>query len=158
MRDYPPIHPGEILLEEFLKPMGISQYRLAKDISVPAMRINKIVRGQRGISADTALRLARYFGMSTEFWTGIQTHYEVEKAKMELAGRLEEEGAGCCLRRTTMSFSAPVASLPRRSSASNPLQTSSNLLGSQPPFRRLKRFWLDCALISGTFWMNFPST
>ncbi len=91
MRDTPPIQPGEILLEEFLKPMGISQYRLAKDIGVPAMRISKIVRGQRGISADTALRLARYFGMSVEFWTGIQTHYEIEKAKMELAGRLEEE-------------------------------------------------------------------
>ncbi len=91
MRDYPPIHPGEILLEEFLKPMGISQYRLAKDIGVPAMRINKIVRGERGISADTALRLARYFGMSVEFWTGIQTHYEVEMAKMALADRLEKE-------------------------------------------------------------------
>ncbi len=91
MRDHPPIHPGEILLEKFLKPMGISQYRLAKDIGVPAMRISKIVRGERGISADTSLRLARYFGMSVEFWTGIQTHYEVEKATMELAGRLEEE-------------------------------------------------------------------
>ena len=91
MRDYPPIHPGEILLEEFLKPMDISQYRLAKDIGVPPMRINKIVHGQRGISADTALRLARYFGMSVEFWTGIQTHYEVESAKMELADRLEKE-------------------------------------------------------------------
>jgi addiction module HigA family antidote len=91
MRDYPPIHPGEILLEEFLKPMGISQYRLAKDIGVPAMRINRIVHGQRGISADTALRLARYFGMSVEFWTGIQTHYEVEVAKMSLDDRLEKE-------------------------------------------------------------------
>ena len=91
MRDYPPIHPGEILLEEFLIPMEISQYRLAKDIGVPAMRINKIIRGERGISADTALRLARYFGMSVEFWTGIQTHYEVETAKMELADRLERE-------------------------------------------------------------------
>ena len=75
----------------FLKPMGISQYRLARDIGVPAMRINKIVRGQRGISADTALRLARYFGMSVDFWTGIQTHYEVEKARMTLADRLEKE-------------------------------------------------------------------
>jgi addiction module HigA family antidote len=74
MREYPPIHPGEILQAEFLEPMGISQYRLAQDIGVPAMRINKIVRGERGISADTALRLARYFGMSVEFWTGIQTH------------------------------------------------------------------------------------
>lgn len=91
MRDYPPIHPGEILLEEFLKPMGISQYRLAKDIGVPAMRISKIVHGQRGISADTALRLARYFDMSVEFWTGIQTHYEVELAKMALSDRLENE-------------------------------------------------------------------
>ena len=91
MRDYPPIHPGEILLEEFMKPMSISQYRLAKDIGVPPMRINKIVHGQRGISADTALRLARYFGMSVEFWTGIQTHYEVELAKMDLADRLEKE-------------------------------------------------------------------
>ncbi len=91
MREYAPIHPGEILLEEFLIPMEISQYRLAKDIGVPAMRINKIVHGERGISADTALRLARYFGMSVEFWTGIQTHFEVEKAKMELADRLEKE-------------------------------------------------------------------
>ncbi len=91
MRDFPPTHPGEILLEEFLKPMGISQYRLAKDIGVPAMRINKIVRGKRGISADTALRLARYFGMSVEFWTGIQTHYDTEIAKMALADRLEKE-------------------------------------------------------------------
>ncbi len=91
MRDYPPIHPGEILLEEFLKPMGISQYRLAYDIGVPAMRISKIVRGERGITADTALRLARYFAMSVEFWTGIQMHFEVETAKMALADRLEKE-------------------------------------------------------------------
>jgi addiction module HigA family antidote len=91
MRDIPPTHPGEILLEEFLKPMGISQYRLSKDIGVPAMRVNKIVRGERGISADTALRLARYFGMSVEFWTGIQTHYDTEIAKIALADRLEKE-------------------------------------------------------------------
>jgi addiction module HigA family antidote len=91
MREYPPIHPGEILLEEFMKPLNISQYQLAKDIGVPPMRISKIVRGERGISADTALRLARYFGMSVEFWTGIQTHYEIENAKMALADRLETE-------------------------------------------------------------------
>ena len=91
MREYPPIHPGEILQEEFLAPMGNSRYRLAQDIGVPAMRISKIVRGERGISADTALRLARYFGMSVEFWTGIQTHYEVELAKMSLGDRLEVE-------------------------------------------------------------------
>ena len=70
--------------------MGISQYRLAKDLGIPQMRISKILRGERGISADTALRLARYFGMSVEFWTGIQTHYEVEKARMVLGERLDE--------------------------------------------------------------------
>jgi addiction module HigA family antidote len=91
MREYPPIHPGEILQEEFLEPLGISQYRLAQDIGVPAMRINRIIRGERGISADTALRLARYFGMSSVFWTGIQTHYEVEVAKMNLGDRLDTE-------------------------------------------------------------------
>ncbi|MBI1297598.1 HigA family addiction module antidote protein [bacterium] len=91
MREYPPIHPGEILQEEFLAPLGISQYKLAQDIGVPAMRINRIVRGERGISADTAIRLARYFGMSVEFWTGIQTHYEVEMAKMVLGDRLDTE-------------------------------------------------------------------
>ena len=91
MRDFQPTHPGEILLEEFLKPMGISQYRLAKDIGVPAMRVNKIVHGERGISADTALRLARYFGMTVEFWTGIQVHYDTEVAKMNLGNRLEQE-------------------------------------------------------------------
>lgn len=91
MRDYPPIHPGVILLEEFLKPMQISRRQLAKDIRVPPMRISKIVRGERGISVDTALRLARYFGTSVEFWTGIQTHYEVEVAKMALSDRIEKE-------------------------------------------------------------------
>ena len=91
MRDRSPIHPGEILQEEFLGPMGISRARLARDIGVPAKRIDKIVQKEKGISADTALRLARYFGMSVEFWTGIQTHYEVEKAKMILADRIEDE-------------------------------------------------------------------
>lgn len=91
MRDFKPTHPREILLEEFLKPMGISQYRLAKDISVPAMRINKIVRGERGISVDTVLKLARYFGMTVDFWTGIQVHYDTEMIKMSLGNRLEQE-------------------------------------------------------------------
>ena len=91
MRDFKPTHPGEILFEEFLKPMGISQYRLAKDIGVPAMRINKIVHGERGISADTALRLARYFGMTVDFWTGVQVHYATEMAKMSLGNRLKQE-------------------------------------------------------------------
>lgn len=91
MRDFPPTHPGEILLEEFLKPMGISQYRLARDISIPVMRISKICRGLRGISADTALRLARYFGTSIEFWSGIQSHYDTETAKINLGDRLKKE-------------------------------------------------------------------
>ncbi|MCB9076122.1 MAG: HigA family addiction module antidote protein [Anaerolineaceae bacterium] len=87
----PPIHPGEILLEEFLKPMELSQYRLAKDISVPARRINEIVNGKRGISPDTALRLSRYFGLSERFWLNLQTRYDLEMEKDRLAGRLEEE-------------------------------------------------------------------
>ena len=91
MRERHPIHQGEILQEEFLKPMRISCDRLARDICVPAMRINQIIREEKGISADIALRLARYFGMSVEFWTGIQTHYEIEKAKMTLADRIKKE-------------------------------------------------------------------
>ena len=87
----PPIHPGEILLEEFLKPMNISQYRLAKDMSVPARRINEIVQGKRAISADTALRLSRYFGLSERFWMNLQTRYDLEAEKDRLAGRLERE-------------------------------------------------------------------
>lgn len=85
------IHPGEVLLEEFLKPMGISQYRVAKDISVPARRINEIVHGKRAVSADTALRLARYFGLSEKFWISIQSRYDIEVEKDKLAGRLEKE-------------------------------------------------------------------
>ena len=84
----PPVHPGEILLEEFLKPMGISQYRLAKDINVPPRRINEIVHGQRGITADTALRLARFFGTSPEIWMSLQSRYDVEIAKDTLQDRL----------------------------------------------------------------------
>lgn len=87
----PPIHPGEILFEEFLEPMGISQYRLAKDVGVPPRRINEIVLGKRGISADTALRLARYFGMSTGFWMNAQNHYDLEVQKDLLEDRLEKE-------------------------------------------------------------------
>ena len=86
-----PIHPGEILLEDFLKPMGISQYRLAKDISVPARRINEIVQGKRSITADTALRLALFFGTSPELWINLQTHYELEIAKDSLSGKLLKE-------------------------------------------------------------------
>lgn len=86
-----PIHPGEVLLEDFLKPMGISQYRLAKDINVPARRINEIVLGKRSITADTALRLARFFGTSPELWVNLQAHYELEIARDSLNGRLRKE-------------------------------------------------------------------
>ena len=87
----PPIHPGEILQEEFLAPLGISQYRLAKDTSVPPRRINEIVRGQRSISADTALRLARYFGTSERFWGNLQARYDLEVEKVRLGDRLCRE-------------------------------------------------------------------
>ena len=91
VREIPPIHPGEILLEEYLKPMSISQYRLAKDINVDPRRINEIIRGQRSITADTALRLARYFGTSERFWLNLQSRYDLELQKMELGDRLEKE-------------------------------------------------------------------
>jgi addiction module HigA family antidote len=87
----PPVHPGEILKEEFLDPMGISQYRLAKDINVPPRRINEIVHGKRSISADTALRLAKYFQMSALFWINLQAHHDLETASDELSSRLEKE-------------------------------------------------------------------
>ena len=90
-RAFPPIHPGEILLEEFLKPMGISQYRLAKDISVDPRRINEIVLGKRAITADTALRLSRYFGMTDPFWLNLQSHYDLEVEKDRLSSRLRRE-------------------------------------------------------------------
>jgi len=86
-----PIHPGEILLEEFLGPLEISQYRLAKDVSVPPRRINEIVHGDRAISADTALRLARYFGTSERFWLNLQTRFDLEREKDRLGDRLERE-------------------------------------------------------------------
>lgn len=87
----PQIHPGEVLLEEFLKPLGISQYRLAKDTSVPARRINEIVQGKRSVMADTALRLSRYFGTSERFWLNLQARYDLEVAKDRLGDRLEKE-------------------------------------------------------------------
>ena len=85
------ITPGEILDEEFLRPMSITQYRLAKDIGVPPRRVNEIVKGQRAITADTALRLGRYFGMSPEFWLNLQSHFDLEREQERLAGRLEKE-------------------------------------------------------------------
>lgn len=87
----PPIHPGEILKEEFLEPLGLSQYRVATDISVPPRRINEIVHGKRAISADTALRLARYFGTTDRFWLNLQTHYDLELQGDRLGKRLETE-------------------------------------------------------------------
>jgi addiction module HigA family antidote len=86
-----PIHPGEILLEEFLKPMGLSQYRVAIDINVPPRRINEIVHFKRSISADTALRLGRYFGISPQFWINLQAHYDLEVELDRLGKRLESE-------------------------------------------------------------------
>lgn len=90
-RKSPPVHPGEILEEEFLKPAGLSQYRLAKDVSVPPRRINEIVRGSRAVTADTALRLARFFGTSELFWLNLQTRYDLEVEKDRLGPRLDRE-------------------------------------------------------------------
>ena len=90
-RKLEPIHPGEILLEEFLNPMEISQYRLAKDINVPARRINEIVLGKRTITADTALRLSEYFGLSEKFWLNLQMKYNLEITKDKLKERLKRE-------------------------------------------------------------------
>lgn len=87
----PPVHPGEVLLEEFLEPMGLSQYRLAKDISVSPRRINEIVHGDRAVTADTALRLGRYFGISERFWLNLQTAYDLDLERDRLGDRLETE-------------------------------------------------------------------
>ena len=86
-----PIHPGEVLLEDFLKPMGISQYRLAKDLRVPPRRINEIVHGTRAISADTALRLSRYFGTTDGFWLNMQARYDLEVEKDRVGDRIQKE-------------------------------------------------------------------
>jgi len=87
----PPVHPGEILLEEFLAPLGISQYRLAKDINVPPRRINEIVHSARAISADTALRLARYFKTSERFWLNLQAQYDLDVEYDRVGDRIEKE-------------------------------------------------------------------
>lgn len=86
-----PIHPGEVLLEEFLKPLGLSQNKVALSIGVPARRINEIVLGKRGITADTALRLGKYFDMSPQFWLGLQMDYDLDITADKLAQRLEQE-------------------------------------------------------------------
>ncbi len=90
-RKLKPVHPGEVLLEEFLKPLELSQHRLAMQIGVPARRINEIVLGKRGVTADTALRLARYFGMSPQFWLGLQNDYDLDLTADALGERLERE-------------------------------------------------------------------
>jgi antitoxin HigA-1 len=87
----PPVHPGEVLFEEFLEPAGLSQYRLAKDISVPPRRINEIVHGKRAVTADTALRLARYFGTTPRFWLNLQTQYDLDIEADRLGDRLDRE-------------------------------------------------------------------
>ena len=90
-RDFSPIHPGEILVSEFLEPLGISQYRLAKDIGVTPRRINEIVHGRRAISADTALRLGLFFGMEAQFWMNLQSRYDMEVTRDQLQDKIKEE-------------------------------------------------------------------
>jgi antitoxin HigA-1 len=89
----PPVHPGEVLLEDFMKPLKLSQYRLAKEIGVPALRISQIVRCQRAVTADTALRLARYFGTSANVWMRLQARYDLEVAELQLSEQIEREVA-----------------------------------------------------------------
>lgn len=91
MDKLPPIHLGEVLLEDFIKPLGLSRYRVAKDIGVPTLRISQIVRGQRSITADTALRLARYFGTSAAVWLRLQARYDLEVAEAKVAKRINRE-------------------------------------------------------------------
>jgi addiction module HigA family antidote len=90
-RKFPPVHPGTVLAEDFLKGLKISQYRLAKGIGVPPRRINEIVQGKRGVTADTALRLGKFFGMEAQFWMNLQSHYDLEVAKDAIAGKLDNE-------------------------------------------------------------------
>jgi len=90
-RKIPPVHPGEVLLEDFLEPIGISQYRLAKEMNVYPRKINEIVHGQRAITADTALRLSRYLGTSAELWMNLQSLYDLEKTRDEIESQLEKE-------------------------------------------------------------------
>ncbi len=87
----PPVHPGEILLEDFMKPLGLSQYRVAKDIGVSALRISQIVNGKRAVTADTAMRLARYFGTSADVWLRLQARYNLEKAQIAYGERINKE-------------------------------------------------------------------
>ena len=111
----PPVHPGEVLLEEFLKPLDISQYRLAKSMSVPPRRVNEIVLGKRSVSADAALRLGRYFGTSEQFWLNLQTEYDLDVEKDRLGLRLEIEVELMPSRQETSSLSKRRVSAMRRS-------------------------------------------
>src|SRR5437870_8699527 len=95
-----PVHPGEVLREEFLKPLGVTEYRLAKDVNVPARRINEICHEQRGISADTALRLAKFFGTSEMFWLNLQARYDLDIQRAKLGSRLASVGSFTQLRQT----------------------------------------------------------
>jgi addiction module HigA family antidote len=90
-RKFDPVHPGVVLAEDFLKGKDLSQYRLAKSIGVPPRRINEIVQGKRAITADTALRLGKFFGMEAQFWMNLQSHYDLEVAKDAIAGKLDRE-------------------------------------------------------------------
>ncbi len=103
MERLPPIHPGEILLEDFMKPLELSSYRVAKDIGVPALRISQIVRGQRSITADTAMRLARYFGTSAGIWLRLQARYDLEIAEAKMAKRINREVKVLQVTQTTIS-------------------------------------------------------
>jgi addiction module HigA family antidote len=91
MKKLPPVHPGEVLLEDFMKPLVLSQYRVAKDIGVPPLRISQIIRGKRAVTADTAMRLGRYFGTSASVWLRMQARYDLEVAERVLSKRIEDE-------------------------------------------------------------------
>ena len=91
VKTFPPVHPGEVLYEDFMRPLGLSIYRVAKDVGVPTLRISQIVRGQRSISADTALRLARYFSISPDVWMQLQATYDLEVVQRKVAKRIERE-------------------------------------------------------------------
>ena len=97
-RKIAPIHPGQILLHDFMEPLGLSQYALAKALGVTAMRVSQIVRGQRAVTADTALRLSRYFGTRPAWWMDLQTHYDLEKAADKLEARIARAVKPCALR------------------------------------------------------------
>jgi addiction module HigA family antidote len=122
-RSLPPVHPGEVLAEEFLAPLGLTQYRLAKDTSVPPRRINEIVKGERAISADTALRFAKYFGTSDLFWLNLQARYDLEVQRDRLGKRLDTEVH--VFERPAMPRSSPASSKRRPNAERNDRTTRS---------------------------------